>query len=99
MRETQYSVWGWANATFGFTPNNFSKAVRANVEMAELLTKLAADNSHPDAIEEAADVVIVLMHLAENMKKDLFMEVDRKMAINRDRRWTLDGNGHGQHIP
>lgn len=29
---------------------------------------------------------------------DLLEHVDQKMVVNRNRKWTLDGNGHGQHV-
>lgn len=97
-RETQRSISDWANATFGAVGSNASVAARANKEMAELLTALISDDAHPKAIEEAADVMIVLMRLAERCGMDLLGEVDRKMGVNRKREWNLDGNGNGQHV-
>jgi hypothetical protein len=98
-RESQHSISAWAHDTFGPAGSNASVAARANKEMSELLQKLAADDLHPEAAEEVADVVIVLYRLATRLGcVDLHAEIDRKMEINRARRWRLDGNGHGYHV-
>lgn len=53
----------------------------------------------PDKIlAEAADVLIVLYGLAHMRGFDLHAEVDRKMAVNRSRRWKANGDGTGYHI-
>lgn len=98
MRETQRSVSEWAEATFGAAAGNARIAARANEEMAELLRALTADDRHPKAAEEIADVVIVLYRLATRLGVDLVAEIDRKMAINRTREWRLDNTGHGYHV-
>lgn len=98
MIENQQSISAWATQTFGDASTNVRVAVRANEEMAELLRALSADDSHPKAIEEAADVVIVLFRLAARMGESLMAEVDRKMAINRARHWNITSDGHGYHI-
>lgn len=95
--ETAATISAWADATFGPVKSNVSIAVRSLKEVAELIAKLVADDTHPGAPEEVADVVIVLQRLMHRMGYDLATEVDRKMEINRAREWTLDGNGHGQH--
>lgn len=54
---------------------------------------------NPGAVPaEAADVAIVLNGLAELKGFDLQEEVDKKMAINRARRWGTNGDGTGYHI-
>jgi NTP pyrophosphatase (non-canonical NTP hydrolase) len=54
----------------------------------------------PDKIAaEAADVLIVLYGVAGMRGFDLHAEVDRKMAVNRARRWKANGDGTGYHIP
>lgn len=97
MIETQESISTWVTTTFGQTGSNVLVAARANREMGELLSALACDDSHPKALEECADVVIVLMRLVHRLGGDLFAEVDRKMQINRTRKWTLRGDGTGDH--
>lgn len=96
--ETQQTISQWANETFGEPVTNMSIARRAQKEMAELVTGLLADDRDPAAPVEAADVIIVLMRLFERFGTDWQTEVNKKMAINRARRWVLDGNGHGSHV-
>jgi NTP pyrophosphatase (non-canonical NTP hydrolase) len=47
---------------------------------------------------ELADCLIVMYSLASILKIDLMHEVDKKMNINRRRKWKLHGDGTGQHI-
>lgn len=55
--------------------------------------------SQPDKIPaEAADVLIVLYGVAGLRGFDLHAEVDRKMTVNRARRWAPRGDGTGYHI-
>lgn len=97
--EDDETISEWATATFGEVKNNISIATRANKEMAELLHLLAICDTDPKAAEEAADVVIVLCRLFTRLKTRLQAQVDAKMKINRGREWTVDGSGHGQHVP
>lgn len=97
--ENQESVATWADKTFGPTQSLARIAARANEEMAELLRITTAAPVNPQAaIDEAADVVIVLYRLARNAGGDLLDAVDRKMAVNRGRAWKLDATGHGYHV-
>ncbi len=104
MKETQASITAWQDETFGPSPSPWLVVARALSEMEELEDLVndrdGVNDSHSDAeiLEECADVVIVLMRLARDVRGDLLEAVDRKMAINRARKWTLDGNGHGQHV-
>lgn len=98
MIRLQQAVSEWAEATFGPVGSNISVATRANKEMSELLQALTSDDNHPDAKEEVADVVMVLCRLAQRMGFDLEAEVWKKLALNKKRKWKLDGHGHGYHI-
>ena len=99
MIETQETITNWAESTFGEASSCARVAARANEEMAELLRALTADFIDPaKAAEEAADIVIVLFRVAEMCGRDLLEEVDRKMSINRARKWKLSGDGHGYHV-
>jgi hypothetical protein len=98
MAETQATVSEWCEGVFGPASSNARVAARANEEMAELLRALTADDRHPKAAEEMADVVIIFYRLASRLGADLMAEVDRKMAVNRGREWRLDGSGHGYHV-
>jgi rRNA maturation endonuclease Nob1 len=96
-QETQHTISAWADETFGNSGSNLRVAIRANQEMAELLRELSFDDTNPKAPAEIADVVIVLSRLATRLGVDLQHEINQKMAINRQRTWTLDGTGCGQH--
>lgn len=96
--ETQASISAWADAAFGPAENNLRVAIRANEEMAELLRALSVHDENPKAVEEIADVFIVLARLGEQFGVDIRCVVDDKMAINRTRQWKKDGTGHGYHV-
>jgi hypothetical protein len=97
MVETQTTINEWITATFGETGSNVSVAGRANQEMAELIQCLVIDDNDPSAVVEAADIVIILYRLAHRFGRDLHEEINRKMAINRARKWNV-ANGHGYHV-
>lgn len=96
--ETQESIEEWRLNTFGPSMSTMRIAARANEEMSELLRALSVDDGNPKAAVEIADVVIVLYGVATRLGVDLHAEVDKKMEINRARRWALDGTGHGYHV-
>jgi NTP pyrophosphatase (non-canonical NTP hydrolase) len=98
MREDQKSISRWAEETFGSASSNARVAARANEEMAELLRHLTSDDNHQEAVEEAADIIIVLYRLAERMGKDLHAEIDRKMKVNRGRTWRKAEGGCSYHV-
>jgi hypothetical protein len=95
--ETQQSIAEWAEQTFGPTANLAAIAARANKEMAELLMHATTCAPPEVLLEECADVDIILKRFAKVAGGDLNDAVDRKMAINRERRWIRDGHGHGYH--
>lgn len=95
----QEDINQWCEETFGPVATNLSIAVRANEEMAELLTCLNRNDNDQKAIEEAADVVICLYRLVARMRGNLDEAVVSKMEKNKGRTWMIDGNGHGQHGP
>ncbi len=98
-RETTESIEKWALETFGPATSLSGIAARANQEMAELLTLANGYASYSDIAAECADVVIVLTRICAMCNADLWEQVEKKMAVNRKREWTLDGHGHGQHVP
>jgi NTP pyrophosphatase (non-canonical NTP hydrolase) len=98
MIETQQSISEWAEQTFGPAGSNARVAARANEEMAELLRALTVQDDAKDGAAEVADIFIVLYRLATRMGVDIHAEIDRKMKINRQRKWNRDGSGHGYHI-
>jgi hypothetical protein len=56
-------IRAWADQTFGPASSNARAAARANEDIAELLRALTADENHAKAVEEVADVVIMLCRL------------------------------------
>ena len=98
IHETQQSISEWAEETFGPVGSNARVAARANEEMAELLRALTANDVDRKAVSEIADVFIVLYRLATRLGADIQLEIDRKMEINRVRKWNRDGSGHGYHV-
>lgn len=97
-KETQESISQWAEETFGLLGSNLRVALRMNNEMAELLDKLAKNDNDVNAIEEAADIIIVAMRLFDRFGVNFWNVVEAKMAVNRARQWKADGTGCGQHI-
>lgn len=52
----------------------------------------------PSIAEELADSAIVNYHAAQVLNIDLHSWIDRKMEINRRRRWETNEDGTGQHV-
>lgn len=109
--ETQYSISMWAENTFGQLRNFNAVAIRTNLEMGELLRAAdALDNAVRDGrqekyaelkaalAEEGADVIITMMRIFTTLGVDYKNEINKKMLVNRCRKWALDGNGTGQHV-
>lgn len=108
--ESQRSIVDWADWTFG-PVEPLVAGSRAASEMKEFISRLNIALSDQETEQpalpfahfgelcsEAADVVICLYRMVAGMGSDLGREVDRKMAINRRRRWKSNGDGTGQHI-
>ena len=91
----QEKINRWARKTFGAS-DSLSIAVRANREMSELLTALLNEQK-AEIRSECADVMIILLQVAQTEGFDLLDEVERKMAINVTRKWTKTKNGDFQH--
>lgn len=77
---------------------NLSRAIRAAEELAELIEALIIDDNDPRAGTEVADVQIVLAGIPGALGLEQADLVDAKMAVNRARRWSTAGDGHGQHV-
>lgn len=96
--ETQYTINEWANSTFGNAKSALSITIRANEEMAELLSELKTENYDKDKVaEECVDVIIIMMRLFSLLGKDYLEEINKKMKINRKRQWNVNSSGHGYH--
>lgn len=95
--EIQHAIAAWADETFGEPTTMTATATRANKEMAELLVAVEAGQGQ-SAVEEVADIVIVLCRLMDHLCGDIWTEVEKKMKVNRARDWKLDGRGQGYHV-
>ncbi len=93
----QYEISAWADDVFGESSSNAGIAARANEEMAELLNALTDDDTNVEAGEEIADVFIILCRLATHLGCDINEQVERKMTINRARKWIVT-NGRVCHV-
>jgi NTP pyrophosphatase (non-canonical NTP hydrolase) len=107
VSETQKTITHWAHKTFGPTTpwNAFARMQKEYWELRDIvfaLDQVPLDPSCLDKVqkarEECADVLVTLYRVAEVLGCDLHEEVNRKMKINRARKWVVDENGHGQHV-
>ena len=96
MTETSKTILDWGDAIFGQVSAPIALARRAETELAELIEALEAGDTD-EAGKEAADVAILLHRLMGCLGKDLQIEVDAKMTINRQRKWRSAGDGTGGH--
>ena len=76
---------------------------KINSVMGEVLGEITKEivTGQPNArniAAEVADMVIAGHHLCGVLGEDLDKHVDAKMAINRTRKWKLNGMGSGQHV-
>lgn len=81
-------------------PFRRSDAIRCAAVAVEHLSNLLRDSRsvggmHPSSLRLC---VMWLVGVADLSGVDLPAAIDRKMAINRARRWNIDGNGHGTHV-
>ena len=85
--ETLQSIADWCDATFG--PCKIPRIIsRAREEFDEL------EEEDADTATEAADVIICLARVP-----GVAEAIQRKMAVNRERKWRMNGDGTGYHIP
>ena len=93
----QVSIGQWAAATF---PHHTADSIFAHLEeeVSELKDALGAND--PDKIgENVADVLILLVTLAEFLDIPSKDAVIAKMAINRKRTWDYDPTtGYHRHV-
>lgn len=93
MGETIQSVTQWADETFG--PATLGRQIqRAREELAELEAAAQTAN-YLKIAEEAADVCICLFRVIGSIDPEA---LNRKMAINRERQWKVDGEGCAYHV-
>lgn len=95
-RETVQSVTLWANETFGLASIDaqFRRVLDELDELSRLFDQERTVGPRKIA-EEAADVVICLYRIIGTLDPDA---IEKKMAINRKRKWIVDGQGCAQHV-
>lgn len=108
MSETQRTINAWQRETFGETHPwaAFERMQKEYWELRDAVHKIGGPEGRgfcergdlEKARGEVADVFITLCRVAEELGCDMQDEVDRKMAINRERKWVVDGTGNGQHV-
>ena len=98
QHETQATITQWARETFGEPSDLIQIWKRINDEMNELYEALVTNQPPKKIVQECADVKIVLCQIPERLGYNLQDAVDRKMKINRSRKWKTAGDGTGQHI-
>lgn len=92
VKELQGMISAWANEQF---PTRTAHHVLSKLVLKEIPELLTGDLNDPD---EYADVVILIMDLATLMGVDIAEAVERKMEINKKRRWQRDEFGLYQHV-
>lgn len=107
-QETQATILAWSQATFG-PSTAFSVATRMGREYKELIAELEQAQNEGEAwrvevlrkkaAEECADIFIMLSQVSALLGSDLIATAQRKMAVNRDRRWATDAQGYTHHVP
>lgn len=132
--ETQRSITQWGRQTFGSDKSALEIAARMQLEMVELLQRLAEDqddlplalvlsqlrevaqrvNSRvnqlvdtgaelacldaPSALEECADIDIMLLQVVSCLGGNALDERTKKMKVNRGRTWSRGRDGVVQHV-
>lgn len=47
---------------------------------------------------ECADVLVMLLQVADALDSDLWAQMEHKMSVNRGRKWAKDEHGLSQHV-
>ena len=95
--ETQQSINEWQLQTFGPVTDRYRLYHKFEQEVFELHDECILGTNTKAILEECADVYIMLVNLVKQYDGDLQDEVNKKMQINRQRTWKLNGDGTGKH--
>src|SRR4051812_5220400 len=95
--ETIRGIQEWGVDTFG-VPDPYRAFTKLVEEVGEL--SVAIRKQGPDEVaEEIADVIVTAIHCGSSGQvRDIQTAVNRKMARNRARTWTLRGDGTADHL-
>lgn len=97
MSWTQKEIADWGRETFGVAKDPYSILHKVMEEFTEMLVA-ADDRAQEEVLKEAADVVITIIQLVDNLGGNLQEQIDKKMDINSKRTWVLTGDGVGRHV-
>lgn len=98
-------IMGWSDSVFGRSKSMMRVCKRLRVELMELETELGIHGLEtsagvPEGLanirSECADVALLLSKICTMAGGDLLQEMERKLLINQNRKWSTE-NG-GQHI-
>lgn len=92
MSETQATINQWQRQQFPA-----AGAIGVVNHLREEFWEFLDAPSDEAAVQEAADIVILLYSWAMLNGIDLHAEIDRKMEKNRARQWTIQDDGTGRH--
>ena len=95
LRDMQVEVEEWLDTII---PDRSTQSVLVKLEeeRQELLETLS-DSKNLDPLE-FADLLIIILDLASLNCIDVQSAFKKKMKINRNRKWMVDGNGCAQHM-
>lgn len=100
--ENQKTICDWAIRTFGYPSSPRAVFVKLHEEYLELQDCFRDGDGGTwpteNAIEECADIYIMLVQLCNVLGYDLHEHVDNKMEVNRSRQWNNFGDGTGKHM-
>jgi NTP pyrophosphatase (non-canonical NTP hydrolase) len=92
VRELQAEIAQWADEL-----NPDRTALSLIAKMLEEVGELIASDRQDDPLE-LADVLILALDLAHIKGIDVADAVQRKMRVNRTRRWQIADNGSMRHV-
>ena len=89
----QHEVGEWANATF---PQSETTSINAHFqEEAVELDYALGSRSNDEVKEEAADCLLLLLHLSHKMGFSLFAAAMEKFEVNKARQWEAEAGVKG----
>ena len=89
--ENQQTICEWAKETFGTTGKDIWPITKKlKEEFDELFEELSFNKTtQKRCLNECADIYIVLVQLVNALGGNLQDEIDKKMLINRARKWKF----------